>query len=155
MVSSDEPADYESGGHGMRACRSVEAFEARLPNELKQTEDVECLLLAVSLEGSAACRQAIEKLSKHTHTHTHTYVHVCSRVRGHHPPPPPQWYPPPPTPHGPTPRHSPKPVLLRGPAPAAHWGKAESAAVVSRTRHELQLLNYEGCMAMVMVAAVL
>ena len=28
--------------------------------------------------------------------------------------------------HGPHPRHSPKPVLLRGPAPAADWGKAES-----------------------------
>ena len=43
-------------------------------------------------------------------------------------PPPPQWYPPPPPPppHGPHPRHSPNPVLLRGPAPAADWGTAES-----------------------------
>ena len=51
------------------------------------------------------------------------------------PPPHPPWPPPPPLP-----------------------GLGQSgicAAVVSRTRYELQLLNYEGCMAMVMVAAVL
>ena len=50
-------------------------------------------------------------------------VYICFRVRGHHPPPPMVFPPPPPWPH---PRHSPKPVLLRGPAPAADWGKAES-----------------------------
>ena len=64
-------------------------------------------------------------------------------------PPPPQWYPPPMALH---PRHSPKPVLL----PCCGLGQSGiCAAVVSRTRHELQLLDYEGCMAMVMVAAVL
>ena len=69
------------------------------------------------------------------------------------PPPPSQWYPP--TPPRPHPRHSPKPVLLRGPAPAADWGQRNLCGSIFRTRHELQLLNHEGCMAMVMVAAVL
>ena len=58
---------------------------------------------------------------------------------------------PPPAPTPPPPACPPraKPVLLRGPAPAADWGKAESV------QQQFQLLNYEGCMAMVMVAAVL
>ena len=55
-------------------------------------------------------------------------------------------------PHGPHPRHSPEPVLLRGPAPAADWGQRNLCGSIFRTRHELQLLNHEGCMAMVMVA---
>ena len=43
-------------------------------------------------------------------------------LSGPGPPPPPPPHPP----NGPHPRHSPKPVLLRGPAPAADWGTAES-----------------------------
>ena len=42
-----------------------------------------------------------------------------------------------------------------GPPPPPNGTPPVGAAVVSRTRHELQLLNYEGCMAMVMVPAVL
>ena len=74
-----------------------------------------------------------------------------------HPPPPPQWYPPPryppPPPHGPHPRQA---RAAARTCPCCRLGHSGiCAAVVSRTRHELQLLNHEGCMAMVMVAAVL
>ena len=86
--------------------------------------------------------------------------HHFSMFSGPAPPPPPMVSSPP-TPHGPQPAMAPtpatpKPVLLRGPALACRLGQSGiCAAVVSHTRHELQLLNHEGCMAMVMVAAVL
>ena len=68
-------------------------------------------------------------------------LHTCSRVPGHHhhPPPPPMVSP---LPMAATPRHSPKPVLLRGPAPAADWGKAESDPIVdSRRRLEHNIMS--------------
>ena len=76
-----------------------------------------------------------------TYVCMHACMHVCM-LSGPGPTPPP---PPPPTPPWPPPPPLPKPVLLRGPAPAADWGKADLYSSSSRTRHELQLLNYEGC----------
>ena len=72
------------------------------------------------------------------------------------PPPPPNGIPPPPTPPMAPPPPLPQARAAARTCPCCRLGHSGiCAAVVSRTRHELQLLNHEGCMAMVMVAAVL
>ena len=75
------------------------------------------------------------------------------------PPPPPNGMPPPHPPMAPTPATPPSPCFcadLPLTCPCCRLGNSGiRAAAVSRTRHELQLLHHEGCMAMVMVAAVL
>ena len=71
------------------------------------------------------------------------------------PPPPPPMVSPPTPPWWPPPPPLPQARAAARTCPCCRLGQSGiCAAVVSRTRHELQLLNYEGCMAMVMVAAV-
>ena len=76
------------------------------------------------------------------------YIYALGSV----PPPPPT----PPWPPWPPPPPLPQARAAARTCPCCRLGHSGiCAAVVSRTRHELQLLNHEGCMAMVMVAAVL
>ena len=114
----------------------LEGGDLQLRYITQSTAGAQPITQQVALKMHASIQKYVHTyIHTYIHTHIHTCVHayiciVCIYALGSRatttPPPPPQWYPPQ-LPHdGPHPRHSPKPVLLRGPAPAAGWGKAES-----------------------------